>query len=969
MLEIGSLIDGKYKILNEVGHGGMSVVYLAMNERANKQWAIKEVRKDGVKDFEVVKQSLVAETNMLKKLSHPSLPDIVDVIDEDDRFLIVMDYIEGNSLKTALQEYGAQSQKNVIKWAKQLCDVLGYLHSQNPPIIYRDMKPANIMLKPDGNVVLIDFGTAREYKENNIEDTTCLGTMGYAAPEQFGGMGQTDARTDIYCLGATMYHLVTGMNPCEPPYEIRPIREIDPTLSGGLERIITKCTQPDPNNRYQSAAELMYDLEHYTEIDDMYRKNLKRKLAVFITTSVLTMLLGTSTVLSYCAAEHKKNENYNSILKEADTYDNYDNGYYTAIVTDPTRTEAYLKLNDKLTDDFVLDRDEAQILNRLMVGIDCKDHNGRVHTYDVMAKLKEKNPKGYEDVCYKIGESFLFYYEINVEKDRYSSAAQWFKEVKENHPEAGIYCEISDCLTLISQYDGAKIQQTEKTYEEYKKLWKQINELYAKSENFDSLDAKIQVWNEIDDIVDTNITSFIAVTDCQTLKTKAGNIQAKVDSKITEYYKERFYSVDSNGKTVMNWDEINYEMRKEFVPDAELQALVSVFPKLSTDDEEETIANIENMLRAGYGNAKDDEWIDNADLEDPKYYSVSVTNTFKRAVDIYKTSMDIIDYYSEKCAYRNDEISDEALEEMKEQYRVSSLFKAMVDSYPTIGVAYNGKNDGFTIHSDREKNVTISVCLKELPFDVSICKITDSNDREILDKYYNVKVTNGTINEKVGKENEKVNQIDAYGMVDNQIVSHVLPHGMIENTKQNLENQKEEEKTECRVFFDVTSNTLKGKIIDEAIGLSAVIINETVGDKINKANAAINYLNDLNAAYDENNENVQNNAEIDEAKDRLTETDFTCQDMIEDANYFGMDMEITRVGDTYICDNITMDVEKVTKMVDAYNAQAKPKQQVSIDDLEDYARGAGDKNQREDDESYDKLCRRVSNYIKYVIKN
>ena len=104
--------------------------------------------------------------------------------------------------------------------------------------------------------------------------------------------------------------------------------------------------------------------------------------------------------------QNTKNENYNSILKEADTYDNYDNGYYTAIVTDPTRTEAYLKLNDKLTDDFVLDRDEAQILNRLMVGIDCKDHNGRVHTYDVMAKLKEKNPKGYEDVCYKIGESF-----------------------------------------------------------------------------------------------------------------------------------------------------------------------------------------------------------------------------------------------------------------------------------------------------------------------------------------------------------------------------------------------------------------------------------------------------------------------------------------------------------------------------------------------------------------------------------
>ena len=498
-----------------------------------------------------------------------------------------------------------------------------------------------------------------------------------------------------------------------------------------------------------------------------------------------------------------------------------------------------------------------------------------------------------------------------------------------------------------------------------------VDDIYAARfrDEYMDLERFSTAIKELAALINVRSVENIYTMDCQTLKTKAGNIQAKVDSKITEYYKERFYSVDSNGKTVMNWDEINYEMRKEFVPDAELQALVSVFPKLSTDDEEETIANIENMLRAGYGNAKDDEWIDNADLEDPKYYSVSVTNTFKRAVDIYKTSMDIIDYYSEKCAYRNDEISDEALEEMKEQYRVSSLFKAMVDSYPTIGVAYNGKNDGFTIHSDREKNVTVSVCLKELPFDVSICNITDSNDREILDKYYNVKVTNGTINEKVGKENEKVNQIDAYGMVDNQIVSHVLPHGMIENTKQNLENQKEEEKTECRVFFDVTSNTLKGKIIDEAIGLSGVIIKETVGDKINKANAAINYLNDLNAAYDENNENVQNNAEIDEAKDRLTETDFTCQDMIEDANYFGMDMEITRVGDTYICENITTDVEKVTKMVDAYNAQAKPKQQVSIKDLKDYARGAGDKNQREDDESYNDLCDRVSKYIDYVIEN
>ncbi len=294
MLKIGSLVDGKYRVLSEIGHGGMSVVYMAINEKANKTWAIKEVRKDGIKDFEVVRQGLIVETEMLKRLSHPNLPSIVDVIENEDTFLIVMDYIEGNPLSKSLEEFGAQPQDYVIDWAKQLCDVLDYLHTRTPAIIYRDMKPANIMLKPDGNVMLIDFGTAREFKEKNLADTTCLGTVGYAAPEQFGGMGQTDARTDIYCLGATLYHLVTGCNPCEPPYEILPIRSINPQLSSGLERIIIKCTQRNPEDRYQSCAELMYALEHYEEIDDKYRKQQKKKLNIFITfvALMLVSLLG-----------------------------------------------------------------------------------------------------------------------------------------------------------------------------------------------------------------------------------------------------------------------------------------------------------------------------------------------------------------------------------------------------------------------------------------------------------------------------------------------------------------------------------------------------------------------------------------------------------------------------------------------------------------------------------------------------
>ena len=132
MLEIGSLVDGKYKILSVVGRGGMSTVYMAINEKANKTWAIKEVRKDGVVNFAAVRQSLVTEANILKRLKHPHLPSIVDVIEDSQTFLIVMDYIEGRSLSDTLKEYGAQPQELVIQWAKQLCDVLGYLHTRTP---------------------------------------------------------------------------------------------------------------------------------------------------------------------------------------------------------------------------------------------------------------------------------------------------------------------------------------------------------------------------------------------------------------------------------------------------------------------------------------------------------------------------------------------------------------------------------------------------------------------------------------------------------------------------------------------------------------------------------------------------------------------------------------------------------------------------------------------------------------------
>ena len=556
MLEIGSLVDGKYKILNKVGQGGMSVVYLAMNEKANKQWAVKEVRKDGIKDFEIVKQGLVAETDILKKLNHPHLPSIIDVIDTDDSFIIIMDYIQGNSLNKALDEYGAQPQEYVIDWAKQLCDVLGYLHSRTPAIIYRDMKPANVMLKPDGNVTLIDFGTAREFKEKNLADTTCLGTVGYAAPEQFGGMGQTDARTDIYCLGATLYHLVTGMNPCEPPYEIKPIREINPALSSGLERILLKCTQRDPNDRYQSAAELMYALEHYEEIDDIYRKKQKRKFGTFLLTAILTVAFALTSVWGFISAENKKSENYDNILKNIETVaeEKRVENYYKAITTDPSRTEAYLGIDggkgliEHLITDGELTSAEHSVLAKLKGGIEQVDSRGYSTTIDVLAKLQEANPEGYQKVCYEIGEAYLFYYTVGVEKDKYATAATWFQYAGDAYPVAGMYCDISECLANIAKF--TKAEQYANLYEEYQTLWTKVKTLQENALTYED-DLKLRVWNEIVNMIRNNAKEFSEVSSQAEIVKMLNSISESSKAIKNTFLQENIKSLQSNIETTI----------------------------------------------------------------------------------------------------------------------------------------------------------------------------------------------------------------------------------------------------------------------------------------------------------------------------------------------------------------------------------------------------------------------------------
>ncbi len=418
MLDIGSIVDGKYKILNQIGRGGMSIVYLAMNERANKQWAIKEVRKDGTQDFAFVHQGLIVEMEMLKRLRHPYLPTIIDVIDLEDSFLIVMDYIEGIPFCKALEEYGPLPQEHVIEWAKQLCEVLGYLHSRPIPIIYRDMKPDNIMLKPDGSITLIDFGIAREYKSYALQDTRALGTQGYAAPEQFGGQGQTDARTDIYGLGATLYHLVTGQNPAKPPYEVFPIRHWNATLSQGLEKIIWKCIQKNPNERYQSCAEIQYDLEHFQELDSRYSLQQKLRLLSFLGMFFFAVIFSLTAVWAYHTEISIVTQKYNDYIEAAKsgaTASEQFAYFEKALQLMPGEERAYLELVDKLyLKDDILTTAEDQQLRALLIR---RTNTGK--TYE--EELRE-NVSGYEKLAYQLGIAYFYSYEEHGNK---ALSAKW----------------------------------------------------------------------------------------------------------------------------------------------------------------------------------------------------------------------------------------------------------------------------------------------------------------------------------------------------------------------------------------------------------------------------------------------------------------------------------------------------------------------------------------------------------------
>jgi serine/threonine protein kinase len=268
MLSKGQILLDRYEIMDTLGGGASGTIYLVRDLRFSDVYrALKEVEEGG--DFNAsqeIRDLFAREKDLLQSLNHPGLPKLTDSFSRDNWHYLVMEFVEGETLDDLLKRNRHPfAPEEVIPWALQIARILEYLHSQAPhPVIFRDLKPSNIMVAPGGRIKLIDFGIARYFRPYKSKDTYFMGTPGFAAPEQYGN-AQSDARSDIFSFGATLYHLLTHADMEAFNFAFPRIGKTREDIPEWLDELVLTCLAKDPGNRVQSAAEIVKTLESRAE--------------------------------------------------------------------------------------------------------------------------------------------------------------------------------------------------------------------------------------------------------------------------------------------------------------------------------------------------------------------------------------------------------------------------------------------------------------------------------------------------------------------------------------------------------------------------------------------------------------------------------------------------------------------------------------------------------------------------------
>lgn len=522
MLENGTILDGKYEILKLIDRGGTSSVYLAMNPKLNQQWVIKEI------DNRFDTERVLKEARMMMKFDHPAIPRIVDIMEKPEFTYIIMDYVSGQSLAYELKEKGPQPQEVVIGWAKQICDVLVYLHSLNPPIIYHDLKPGNIVLKePEKNLKLIDFGEARACINGNAPGGGK--TKEYAAPEQQEGTrGKTDERTDIYCFGTTLYRLLTGKFAPISPEPVGSLREAYPefNISKGMDNIIRKCTQIDPDKRFQSAAELRNALDNIRLWDEDYLKQLKRRVYSVTVAAGIGIGLFMTGFGFHRAVAFVNTKDYNHLVATAQSVEHETRtaNYEEAIHIDGENPEAYIKLLEAYENNGFFGTQESQRFSTL--------YNRNKSAFDA-----EKDDV--IEMHYRIGRIYFNLYsdDSTTVRSRIQKAHEYFQFVKvHSSPDYANYHIASGYETLCDFFKTYVLNDSgiqEPTAEDYLAMLDALKECLTDMQNYTAGDAaytRLTLYGYIVDMLNVNIRG-LAVTGIEKEKIQEILTQISVSTK------------------------------------------------------------------------------------------------------------------------------------------------------------------------------------------------------------------------------------------------------------------------------------------------------------------------------------------------------------------------------------------------------------------------------------------------------